>query len=142
VKRGLDLARHDLEVVTVRGVSYWSAGPPTARPKPSAHLLPNYDEFFIGYRDRSAIGQRLAGVKPVTGGNAAMTHVAVIDGQLVGGWRRTPGRDTLALDLTLATRLSAAEESRLLKEVRRYATFVGKPVELRGLGSRRRVNPR
>ena len=142
VKRGLDLARHDLEVVTLGGTPYWSAGPLTSRPKPSAHLLPNYDEFFIGYRDRSAIGQRLAGVKSVSGGNAGLTHVTVIDGQLVGGWRRTPARDMLRLDLTLATRLSAAEGSRLLKEVRRYATFVGKPVEFRGLGTRRRVNPR
>jgi hypothetical protein len=142
VKRGLDLARHDLEVVTVDGDAYWSAGAPVTRPKPSAHLLPNYDEFFIGYRDRSAIATRLGSVKPVTGGNALIANVVVIDGQLVGGWRRMPGRDAIRLELTALTRLSRAEEDRLLREVHRYASFAGKPVELHGLGARRRVNTR
>ena len=78
----------------------------------------------------------------MTGGNALIAHVAVIDGQLVGGWRRTPGRDTVVIDLKLVARLSGAERERLLKAVRRFAAFVGKPVDLRGLGARRRVNPR
>ena len=142
VKRGLDLARLELELITVDGVAYWSSGTLATRPKPSAHLLPNYDEFFIGHRDRSAIGQRLASVKAVTGGNFLIAHVVVIDGQLVGGWRRTPERDSVRLDLELLARLSRAEQDRLLREVRRYGSFAGKPVELHGLGARRRVSPR
>jgi hypothetical protein len=62
VKRGIDLARADLEQATVDGKTYWSSGPSSGRSRPSACLLPNYDEFFIGYRDRSAIGKRLASV--------------------------------------------------------------------------------
>lgn len=142
VKRGVDLARHDLEPVTVDGQSYWIAGPPAPRPKPSAHLLPNYDEYFIGHRDRSAIGRRLTSVKAVTGGNFLITHVVVIDGQLVGSWRRAPGRDAIRLDLKLLTRVTSAERDRLLREVRRYESFAGRPVELHGLGPRRAVSLR
>ncbi len=141
VKRGLDLASADLESATIDGKAYWSTGASIRKPKPSAQLLPNYDEFFIGYRDRSAIGQRLASVKSVTGGNALMAHVVAIDGQLVGGWRRAHGRDTIRVDLTHITRLSVPEQTRLLKEVRRYAAFAEKPIELRGLGASRRVKP-
>jgi hypothetical protein len=38
---------------------------PSRAPKrvPSAHLLPNYDEYFIGYKDRTAIGERIGHVK-------------------------------------------------------------------------------
>jgi len=39
------------------------------------------------------------------------------------------------------TRLSSVERARLLAEVRRFATFAGKPVDLLGLGVMRRVNP-
>jgi hypothetical protein len=78
----------------------------------------------------------------VTGGNFLIAHVVVIDGQLVGGWRRTPERDSVRLDLELLARLSRAEQDRLLREVRRYGSFAGKPVELHGLGARRRVSPR
>lgn len=142
VKRGVELARQDLEPITVDGQSWWTAGPPAPRPRPSAHLLPNYDEFFIGHRDRSAIGRRLASVKAVTGGNFLITHVALIDGQLVGSWRRAPGRDAIRLDLKLLARLTSAEQDRLLREVRRYGSFAGGPVELHGLGPRRRVSLR
>jgi hypothetical protein len=141
-RRGLDLAQRDLERVTVDGEIYWTTGAPATRPKPSGHLLPNYDEFFIGHRDRSAIGRRLASVKAVTGGNFLIAHVVVIDGQLVGEWRRTPGHDPVRLDLKLLTRLSGAEQDRLLREARHYASFAGKPVELHGLGATRQVGPR
>jgi len=132
-RRGIDLARADLELVTIDGVAYWVGDVPALRPKPSAHLLPNYDEFFIGYRDRSAIGVRLDSVKSVTGGNALIANVIAMDGQLVGGWRRTLGTDRIRLDLQVLTRLSAAEQKRLLAEVRRYEAFAGKPVNVNGL---------
>ena len=133
VRRGIDLARAELELVTIAGEAYWVSGDPTSRPKPSAHLLPNYDEFFIGYRDRSAIGVRLESVKAVTGGNALIAHVIALDGQLVGGWRRKIGTDGIRLDLQILTRLSAAEHRRLLAELRRYEAFAGTAVEVRGL---------
>lgn len=133
VRRGIDLARDDLELVTIDGKSYWVDSEPASRPKPSAHLLPNYDEFFIGHRDRSAIGVRLNSVKAVTGGNALIANVIAMDGQLVGGWRRTLGTDRIRLDLQILTRLSAAEQKRLLSAVHRYEAFAGRTVEVRGL---------
>jgi hypothetical protein len=139
VRRGIDLARGELESVSIDGETYWIAGDPAPRPRASAHLLPNYDEFFIGYRDRSAIGNRLKSVKAVTGGNALIAHVIAVDGQLVGGWRKSPAKEAVRLNLQLLTRLTAAEEKRTLDEVRRFAAFAGKPVDLQGLGKQRSV---
>ena len=133
VRRGIDLARAELESVSIGDVAYWVHGDTPSRAKPSAWLLPNYDEFFIGYRDRSAIGVRLDSVKSVTGGNALIANVIAMDGQLVGGWRRTLGTDRISLDLQILARLSAAEQKRLLAEVRRYEAFAGKPVAVNGL---------
>jgi hypothetical protein len=114
VRRGIDLARTELESATINDEAYWNAGDGAAGlTTPTAHLLPNYDEFFIGFRDRSAIGERLKSVKAVTGGNALIANVVVIDGQLVGGWRRTPGHYAVRLDLKLVTRLSPGEQKRL-----------------------------
>ena len=133
VRRGIDLARAELESVSIGDVAYWVHGDTPSRAKPSAWLLPNYDEFFIGYRDRSAIGVRLDSVKSVTGGNALIANVIAMDGQLVGGWRRTLGTDRIRLDLQVLARLSVAEQKRLLAEVRRYEAFAGKPVTVNGL---------
>ena len=130
VKRGIELARGELESVTIGGQSYWVAGDPPQRVGRTAHLLPNYDEFFIGYRDRGAIGERLRSIHAVTGGSALIAHVIAIDGQLVGGWKRTVARDTIRLAITLLTRLSPTEQKRLRAAVRRYAYFAGRKVEL------------
>ena len=130
VRRGIDLARSELESATIDGVEYWSNGDPPARPKPLAHMLPNYDELFIGYRDRSAMGQRLKSVKAVTGGSALIANVIFMDAQLVGGWRRSPGKDAIRLKVEILAPLNGAEEKRLMAEVRRYESFLGKPVEL------------
>lgn len=130
-KRGIELARGGLEPVTIDGQSYWVAGDAPRRVGPTAHLLPNYDEFFIGYRDRSAIGKRLGSIQAVTGGSALIAHVVAFDGQLVGGWKRTVAGDTVRLVLTLLTRLAPAELNRLNAAVRRYASFSGRNLELK-----------
>jgi hypothetical protein len=113
--------------------SYWfdpstSSG---ARKSSRAFLLPNYDEYFIGFKDRSAIGERLRSVDLVTGGDALTAHVIVIDGQLVGGWRRTITTDALALHLKLLTALSPGESRAVAAAARAYGDFLGLPVEVR-----------
>ena len=142
VKRGIELARPGLEQVAIEGKFYWSDGSSTARPSPSARLLPNYDEFFIGYRDRSAMGRRLASTKSITGWNAAFTHVVIVDGQLVGGWKRSPTRAGITLNISLTTTLTAAERARVLAEVRRFERYAGVAVHLTGLDDRKRAAKR
>lgn len=133
VRRGIDLARAELEQVTIEDETYWTTPDRVTRSKPTAQLLPNYDEYFIGYRNRSAIGTRLRSVNAVTGGNAFVAHVIVVDSQLVGGWRRAVDARSIRLDLNILTGLTPAERKRLRLEVRRYATFAGRPVDVRGL---------
>lgn len=142
VRRGIELARAGLEPVRIDDKTYWSAGAPAAaKPPASAYLLPNYDEFFIGYRDRSAIGKRVASTA-VIGWNAAFAHVVVVDGQLVGGWKRSPGRGRITLQFSIMTKLTVPERARVIAEVRRFERFVGAPVEVHGLEHRKRISRR
>lgn len=130
VRRGIEVAGNDLESVSVNDTLRWRAGAPPAAPGPSAHLLPNYDEFFIGYRDRSAIGERLGDIRSVTGGSTLISNVLVVDGQLVGGWRRQIEKGSITLQATALTRLSASERDRLQGAVKAYEAFVGTKVKL------------
>jgi hypothetical protein len=134
VRRGISIAAPDLEAVSMRGAPHWIAGDVRPSRRASAHLLPNYDEYFIGHRDRSAIGQRLRSVESVTGGNALIAHVIVVDGQLVGGWRLLREGPSAVVKLHVLDRLSAPERKRMLAEIERLATFLGVPVTLRKLG--------
>jgi hypothetical protein len=137
-KLGITLAGRDLEPTTLGGQQYWiaAAAPRPARSARTVHLLPNYDEYFIGYRDRSAIADRLGHAKWVMGGNALIPHVIVAGGQLVGMWRRTLEQNRTVLTLSLTTRLSASETKGVQAAVQRFSKFLGAPVEVRSNGSR------
>ena len=130
-RRGIEMMGNALERETIDGRAYWSVPSAVRRWRaPVVHLLPNYDELFIGHKDRSALGERLASVDLVTGGDALTAYVVVVDGQLVGGWKRTPTARPVAIDLRLLVRLSAAERAALSAAARRYAAFLGTAVEV------------
>lgn len=130
VKRGIQVAGKALTCEEFEGREHWRVERDLFKAQPSAHLLPNYDEYFIGYRDRSAIGGRMRSVSRVTGGDALIAHVVAVDGELVGGWKRTSkGNDTI-VTLTLSVRLSAAERQRIDAQLARLARHLGTPVGL------------
>ena len=109
---------------------------PSRTPKrvPSAHLLPNYDEYFIGYKDRTAIGERIGHVKAVIGGDARISNVVFVDGQLVGGWKRTFDKKRIIVDIVLWCSLTAAEKKLVAAAGEAFSRFLDAPCEIRGLG--------
>lgn len=127
---------------TVQDFAWWSgltvrdakrgaeaAGPPkqprATKPTASVHLLPNYDEFFIGYRDRGAILDRVGGVVPMQRDTALVSHVIEVDGQLVGGWKRIVKRGTIGVETTYLASVTAAERRAVDGQVARYLAFLG-----------------
>jgi hypothetical protein len=131
-KRAAEAAAPDLEHEIMDGRSYWFPVPaPLAkRRKPFAHLLPNYDEYFIGLRDRSAFGARLraAGIKPRL--DALSGHILTINGQIVGGWGRTFRGKKAVVHLKLLQPLSGPENRAVGAEANRFGEFLGTPVEI------------
>jgi hypothetical protein len=131
-KRGVQIAGKELQRVMLDEKEHWFDERKLSKESPSAHLLPNYDEYFIGYKDRSAIAQRLGHAKLVSGGNALIGHVVFVDGQLVGGWKRVAEKDATVVALKLLTRLAAAEQERVAAAARRFGEFLGSAVKVRG----------
>jgi hypothetical protein len=132
-KRAIELNGDALTRVLLGDTPYWLRAEDIRPPRidRAAHLLPNYDEYFIGYRDRSAIASRVRDVSSVTGGTALIPHVIVSGGQLSGIWKRSFEKGTVVVTLTLHTKLSPAETSRVGAAARRFGAFLELPVELR-----------
>lgn len=132
-KRGIEAAATQLEHESIEGRSYWfPAAERPVRISPSlTHLLPNYDEYFIGLKDRSAFSARLkaSGVRPRT--DALSGHILIVSGQIVGGWRRTLVGGTVVLEPKLLIRLSEAERRAAGVATRKLGQFLGLPVEIR-----------
>ena len=132
-KRGVEAAATQLEHETIEDRSYWfpAAERPVRISSSLAHLLPNYDEYFIGLKDRSAFGARLraSGVEART--DALSGHILIVGGQIVGGWRRTLARRTVVVELRSLIRLRDAERRAVGMAVQRFGDFLELPVKIR-----------
>jgi hypothetical protein len=129
-KAGIAATGGVLAEVVVDDKHYWYA-PAKAPPRPRgpiAHLLPNYDEFLIAYKDHSASVDRdlTRGIGPrdVVFAN----HIVVLDGLVVGGWRRTQDKRGVAVTLTLLKPLGRAQKQALARALKSYSSFLASPV--------------
>lgn len=131
-RKGFDMVRREMQTEQVEKQLYAFPAPAPVPPKrsPTALLLPNYDEYFIGYRDRSAIGERVREHAPEELNRALSGHVLVVDGQLVGGWKRTLNRTRVTVEIHRLVSLSQAEERAVESAAGQYAKFLGLELEL------------
>jgi hypothetical protein len=126
-RKGAEAAATHLRRESIEGESYWSslAEERVRFSAPLTQLLPNYDEFFVGFRDRTAFGTRLesSGIKPRT--SALSGHALVINGQIVGGWRRTLTPRGVVVEAKPLLQLSEPERRGLAAAAKRLGKFLG-----------------
>jgi hypothetical protein len=131
-RRAAQSTDRELERQVIDDKPHWFPTPArTARRKtPLAHLLPNYDEYFIGFKDRSAFSERLraAGIEART--NALSGHILAINGQIVGGWGRTFRGNKAIIRLKLLQKLTAEEKGAVGTAAKRFTDFLGVPVQI------------
>ena len=114
----------------IGSAEYWmspdlteSAGAPG-----SAHLLPALDEYVVAYKGREAmIESRFAG-KMVRGLPVLFVPKIVVDGVVVGAWRRVMRREEVQIELDLFRRLPEEQLEALAVAVARYGRFLGRKV--------------
>jgi hypothetical protein len=127
-KRGFDANLGELEQDTLDGKRYWFAplSDVTRRKSPVVHLLPNYDELVIAFKDRSAL--RDPRLIPLT--SVLSAHFILIDGRIVGGFRRSLSKAEVAITAQLLRPLTAAERKGLDAAARNYGRSLGLAVRL------------
>ncbi|HSO04349.1 MAG TPA: crosslink repair DNA glycosylase YcaQ family protein, partial [Candidatus Limnocylindrales bacterium] len=101
----------------------------TALPAPAlpARALPGFDELILGYRDRTAQIDADHEKRVVPGGNGVFAPTLVVDGRVVGLWRRRELARRVEIVATPLTRIAAPDRRHLDRALEEYATFVGKP---------------
>lgn len=135
-RAGLEAVRSRLVEETIDGQTYWWAdGTPCApAPPPALRLLPPFDEYLVSYNDRGAsLDPRINGVW--ARGDALSSPIIVIDGRVVGAWKRTFKPGAVAIEATLARTLDDAERVAFDAAARRYGEFVGLPAIRAGMRS-------
>jgi hypothetical protein len=129
----LSLAQKSLESYKHDGAEYWMARGLTVLQdaQPAAHLLPGFDEYLLGYTDRSAALPQKYAERVVPGANGVFLSTLVLDGQVRGTWRRETGPKGIVIEASPFGRFSAAEKESFAAPAERYARFLDVPVTIK-----------
>ena len=124
-QRGVESVASQLQQLDFEGKTYWSspdvawvadAGPP--------QLLAPFDEYLVGYKDRSAAVEA-ARTREVIGINGLVHPAIVIDGQVIGTWKRMLHRDAVHIGLAPFRTLKKTELAAIKRAAKRYGAFLG-----------------
>jgi hypothetical protein len=130
-RAGLEAVQSQLQQTVVGKQTYWST--PSQHSSidqhSTAYLLSIYDEYISGYKDRSNIISNENSAKLQAMGNA-LTHVIVVDGQIVGTWKRTISKDAVAIETSAFSGLTKPQSRAVAPAARRYGDFLGLPLVL------------
>jgi hypothetical protein len=95
-----------------------------AWPRPSAALLPPWDDYLVAYKERQGALGHLEAPPPMIVGRSLI----VVDGRVRGSWTRTLTASPATIALEFWSK-PAAKERRAVEQVAAgYARFLGKPV--------------
>ena len=126
-KLALDMVQSDFVSETIGAQTYWFARR-RSLPKTdeqSVYLLPAYDEFIISYKDRSAVLPFENHNKAVSN-NGIFRPVIVVNGQVVGTWKRTIKKDRVSVETEFFKQPNKTTK-RLIEEASiRYGRFLEK----------------
>jgi hypothetical protein len=86
-------------------------------------VLAGFDEYLLGYKDRSLMLDAEHQQAIVPGGNGVFQPTVVRDGRVVGTWRRTTTSRRLTVDVLPLVRLSAGDRSAVEAALHPYADF-------------------
>jgi hypothetical protein len=124
----LDAVKSHLIEDTIDGKTYWWAESVVSAPvsSPALHLLPAFDEYMVSYEDRSASLDPQH--EKLLASENHLSSIIVIDGQVVGNWKRTFKKGAVVIETTPARTLTPAERDLFEAAAQRYGEFLGLPV--------------
>jgi len=131
-RRALELATPALTTEVAGERTFWVSRSAPDAPKldrPMVHLLPNYDELLVAFRDRTdAMDPALP--PPARIAQVILAHVITRGGLVVGGWRRLDDGSTVRLEPNVLVELGYDEREALNGAVSRLETYLGRRVEV------------
>jgi len=112
---------------------YWMPKelPDQTLPITDSYLLSGFDEYMLGYKDRTASLHINHAQKIVPGGNGMFLPTIVVNGQVVGTWKRAIKKNHVLISLSPFEALTNSELESLKKPANQYGQFLSLPTKLK-----------
>jgi Winged helix DNA-binding domain len=127
---GVEAAMSGLVSEKIDGKEYWTtsdAPGQMAHAGSSIHLLPAFDEYLLGYKDRGAALTVEDALRVIPGKNGVFLPTIVVDGLVLGTWKRKLKKNSVDITLSPFAHPDDLDE-RAIEAARSYSDFVGLPL--------------
>jgi len=129
-RKGMEMIKSKFTTETFDGEKYWfkdtlyeNSG------NESVFLLPAFDELLIGYRNRAATINESVNKKAISD-NGIFRPIIVVNGQVVGIWKRATQKNKVIIEISLFTTVNEKIKTGIEQQVRKQALFLEKEMEL------------
>lgn len=124
-KTGLDLTKEALHSEVMDDMLYWmpAVASGARASAASVYLLPAFDEWIIGYKDRSATMDAEFARNTITL-NGIFKPTVIVNGKVAGTWKRTLHKQALVIEPTWYIPLTATQEKTMYRAAEAYAVFL------------------
>ncbi len=129
-KAGVALLGDQLASETIDGQSYWFSPSTTYNTAPAlrAYLLSTYDEYIIGYTDRTTLIDAPPEERAGMISKLNFDSMIILGGRIVGTWRRTFEKREVVIEIRPLAPFSAEQQMLVDAAAQRYGNFLGMPV--------------
>ena len=130
-RKGIEFIKSQLMCEMSNNQNYWFVNAPSeSKPFRRAHLLPNYDEYMVGYTDRTSIFDVAYKDQLDSRGNILFQYAIMVDGLVAGAWKRTIKRKEVVIELSPFMTLTNAQHQAVITAAQEYGKFLELPVVL------------
>jgi hypothetical protein len=138
-KQGIAAAGKALTTVRVDGVEMVvdavlleaHAATPARLAATDVLTLPGFDEYLLGFKDRSMMVAAAHKQAIIPGGNGVFQPTIVRAGKVIGTWKRTAGKTRTVIDIRPLVTVRAPDRARVERAFDAYARFTAQPLEVR-----------
>ncbi|MEV0943958.1 winged helix DNA-binding domain-containing protein [Micromonospora wenchangensis] len=99
-------------------------------PVDDVHVLPGFDEYLLGFKDRALMVDPAHLKAVIPGGNGVFQSTVVRGGRVVGTWKRRLARTRVTVTVQPLVPLDASTWQRVETALEGYARFLGLPLHL------------
>lgn len=126
-KSGIAMLPKEFEKEEIEGKTYiyYSDSGKSGKTQ-STFLMPDYDEYGMSYKDRNAIYSLSPKVLDNPKLNIPYNRMIVVDGQIVGSWKRTIKGSEIDIELDYFKKLNKKQEQAVQIAVKKFCSFAGK----------------
>jgi hypothetical protein len=125
IKKGLAMNGSGLISEKRMDQTYWSSSSAANQVKPlkGAYFLPGFDEYFIGYKDRSVLTDP-AFAKKIMGVNGIFRPTLIRNGKITGLWKRAENKSGWEIELETFSPVSRSSFNLLSAAANNYFGFL------------------